>query len=101
MNNFIEKIGMDKVAHFGIGGLITALVTIALIGQDLGILVLSPWRMLLYPFAGVVVTAFVSVIKEVFFDEMRDWKDLWAALAGCAMVFIAVFVGVLFFYGNK
>lgn len=28
---------------------------------------------------------------------MRDWKDLWAALAGCAMVFIAVFVGVLFF----
>jgi hypothetical protein len=92
---------MDKVAHFGIGGLITALVTIALIGQDLDILVLSPWRMLLYPFAGVVVTAFVSVIKEVFFDEMRDWKDLWAALAGCAMVFIAVFVGVLFFYGNK
>jgi hypothetical protein len=101
MAKFIEKLGMDKVAHFGIGGLITALVTIALIGQDLDILVLSPWRMLLYPFAGVVVTAFVSVIKEVFFDEMRDWKDLWAALAGCAMVFIAVFVGVLFFYGNK
>lgn len=101
MAKIIEKLGMDKVAHFGIGGLITALVTIALIGQDLDILVLSPWRMLLYPFAGVVVTAFISVIKEVFFDEMRDWKDLWAALAGCAMVFIAVFVGVLFFYGNK
>lgn len=101
MNNFIEKIGMDKVAHFGVGGLITALFTIALMGQDLDILVLSPWRMLLYPFAGVVVTAFVSVIKELFFDVKRDWKDLYAALIGSATVFVASAFGFLFFIGSN
>lgn len=101
MNKFIEKIGMDKVAHFGVGGLITALVTIALIGQDLDILVLSPWRMLLYPFAGSVVTALVSVVKELVIDEQRDWWDLYAALFGSATVFIAAFLGVLFCLGSN
>lgn len=100
MAKFIEKLGMDKVAHFGIGGLITALVTIALIGQDLDILVLSPWRMLLYPFAGSVVTALVSVVKELVIDEQRDWLDLYAALFGSATVFIAAFLGVLFCFGS-
>lgn len=101
MNKFIEKIGMDKVAHFGVGGLITALITIALIGQDLDILVLSPWRMLLYPFAGSVVTALVSVVKELFFDAERDWKDMYAALIGSATVFVASTIGFLFFIGSN
>jgi hypothetical protein len=38
----VEKIGMDKVAHFGIGGLITALFTIILIVQDLPLILLIP-----------------------------------------------------------
>lgn len=101
MNKFIEKIGMDKVAHFGVGGLITALFTIVFIMQDMGSLIFTPWRMMLYPFIGTIITTVVSVIKEKFIDTQADWKDLYAALIGSATVFIAVFFGVLFFIGTS
>lgn len=96
MNSLIEKIGMDKVAHFGVGGLITAIFTIVCLLQDMAFLIDTPWRMMLYPFIGVIVTTFVSVIKELFFDAQRDWKDLYAALIGSVTVFIAVFFGIVF-----
>lgn len=100
MKKFIEKIGMDKIAHFGVGGLVTALLTIALIAQDMDIFVVEPWRMLLYPIIGTVITAFVSVFKEVAVDYEKDWKDLYAALIGSATVFIATLVGFLLFVAN-
>lgn len=101
MNKFIEKIGMDKVAHFGVGGLITALFTMVFILQDMPVFIMQPWRLLLMPFIGTVVTVFVSVIKELFFDAQRDWRDLYAALIGSASVYIAVFFGFLFFLGSN
>lgn len=101
MNKFIEKIGMDKVAHFGVGGLITALFTIVLMMQDLPVFLAEPWRILILPIAGTIVTAFVSVIKELFFDGQRDWKDLYVALIGSSSVYIAVFFGFLFFLGSN
>lgn len=101
MRKFIERIGMDKAAHFGVGGLVTALFTMVFILQDLDILILSPWRAMLYPITGVVVTAFVSVIKEVFIDDHADWWDVIAALVGSALVFAAVLVGVLFCTGGN
>lgn len=94
MKELIEKIGMDKVAHFGIGGLITALFTIVFILQDMDVLVIHPWKMLLYPFIGATVTAVVSVVKEIF-DGVVDKKDIYAALIGSATVFIAVFFGII------
>lgn len=96
MNKFIEKNGMDKVAHFGVGGLITALFTIVFILQDMGTLVFHPWKMLLYPFIGAAVTAVASVVKELF-DETPDKKDILAALIGSAIVFVAVFFGIIFY----
>ena len=95
MKELIEKIGMDKVAHFGIGGLITALFTIVFILQDMGTLVIHPWKMLLYPFIGATVTAVVSVVKEMLFDGAPDKKDIYAALIGSATVFVAVFFGII------
>lgn len=100
MRQIIERIGMDKVAHFGVGGLITALVTLVAIVQDLDILTCEPWRVILYPLIGTFVTAVVSVIKEVAVDYERDWWDLYAALFGSATVFIAAFIGVLFCLGS-
>lgn len=101
MNKFIEKIGMDKVAHFGVGGLITAFFTMVFILQDMPVFIMQPWRLLLMPFIGTVVTVFVSVIKELFFDAKRDWKDLYAALIGSATVFVAAAFGFLFFIGSN
>ena len=101
MNKFIEKIGMDKVAHFGVGGLITALFTIVFVMQDMGTLIFNPWRVMLYPFIGTVITTVVSVIKEKLIDTQADWKDLYAALVGSATVFVATFFGVLFFIGTS
>jgi hypothetical protein len=100
MNKFIEKIGMDKVAHFGVGGLITALFTIVFILQDMGTLVFYPWKMLLYPVIGAAITAVASVVKELF-DETPDKKDILAALIGSAVVFVAVFFGIVFFLGSN
>lgn len=96
MNKFIEKIGMDKVAHFGVGGLICALFTFVFILQDLYILPLIPkWRIILFPLIGTIVTLFVSVLKEFFFDLKFDWKDIIAAIIGCITIFVAVAFGVL------
>lgn len=96
MNNFIAKIGIDKFAHFGIGGLITAIFTIVCLLQDMAFIIDTPWIMMLYPFIGVIVTVFVSVIKELLIDAQRDWKDMYAALIGSATVFIAVLFGIVF-----
>lgn len=101
MNRIVERIGMDKMAHFGIGGLITALVTIVFVVRDIAPLAVRPWLALFYPLAGTVVTVVVSVIKEKAIDSEADWKDMYAALIGSALVFVAVSVGVLFCTGGN
>lgn len=97
MNNWITKIGIDKFAHFGIGGLICAIFTFVFMFQDLDLVATLPaWRIMLLPTIGTIVTTFVSVIKELFFDLTADWKDLWAALIGCGFVYASVAIGMLF-----
>lgn len=101
MKEIIKRFfGVDKAAHFGIGGLITAIFTIVFIVQDLPMFMFHPWRMLLYPIIGTAVTAIVSVAKEMLMDEQPDWYDLYAALIGSAIVFVAVFFGILFYVGT-
>lgn len=100
MNKLIEKIGMDKVAHFGVGGLITAIFTLVFVIQDMGSLIYHPWKMMLYPVIGTVVTALVSIMKEKLLDAKPDWNDVYAALIGSALIFIANFFGILFFIGT-
>lgn len=100
MNKLIEKIGMDKVAHFGVGGLITAIFTLVFVIQDMGSLIFHPWKMMLYPVIGTVVTTLVSIMKEKLLDAKPDWNDVYAALIGSALIFIANFFGILFFIGT-
>jgi len=102
MKEIIKRFaGVDKAAHFGIGGLITAFFTIVFILQDMGTLIFNPWRMMLYPFIGTIITTVVSVIKEKLIDTQADWKDLYAALIGSATVFVATLFGVIFFIGTS
>lgn len=91
--NFFKSIGTDKWAHFGIGGLICALVTIALIFS------LSPitasWIMLLSTVPGIVLVGIVSVIKELTDSTGFSVLDIVAALIGCATVELALLVGIV------
>ena len=96
MKNLINKIGMDKIAHFGVGSLICAFFTFVFLIQDIDFLALEPWRIILLPTIGSIVTLFLSVIKELIIDEVRDWKDLAAAMIGCGTIYIATAIGVLF-----
>lgn len=97
MDNLINKIGLDKITHFGIGGIICAFMTFIIILQDLHCL--SYRSILLYPFLGYFVTAFCSIIKEYFFDGSKaDWKDIVAGMLGCVFIHLAVCIGVLFNY---
>ena len=89
--------GMDKLAHFGIGGLIAAIVLIAMALQDYGC---GPWRTAHMSWAGVIVTLWLSIIKEML-DTKRDWRDIVAAIAGALVVVLASYAGaVLYVFSN-
>lgn len=94
MKDLINKIGIDKVTHFAMGGLICALFTFIFLLQDFN--TLEAWQVLLLPLIGTVVTFVLSVIKEFIIDEVVDWKDIIAGMLGCVPVYIAIGIGILF-----
>lgn len=97
MKGLVEKIGIDKLAHLGIGGLVCACITFVIILQDMDTLLGgNVWHILLTPFIGTVVVMFLEFFKEYFFDSEFSWKDVLFTFAGCFLVFVAVAVGLLF-----
>lgn len=94
MKDLINKIGIDKVTHFAMGGLICALFTFIFLLQDFN--TLEVWQVLLLPLIGTVVTFVLSIIKEFIIDEVVDWKDIIAGMLGCVPVYIAIGIGILF-----
>lgn len=97
MDNLINKIGLDKFAHFGIGGIICAFITFIVILQDLHFI--NYKMILLYPFIGYIVTIFLSIIKEYIVDAPNiNWKDIIAGVLGCIFIHIGICIGVLFNY---
>lgn len=94
MKDLINKIGIDKVTHFSMGGLICALFTFIFLLQDFD--TLEVWQVLLLPLIGTVVTFVLSIIKEFIIDEVVDWKDIIAGMLGCVPVYIAIGIGILF-----
>lgn len=98
MKGLVEKIGIDKLAHLGIGGLICALFTFVVILQDADILLHGSniWRALLTPFIGTVVVMVFELFKE-YMDSEFNWKDVLWTFIGCLLVFAAVGMGILFY----
>ena len=90
INDFGNKVGVDKVLHFSIEGLISAYFTIILVLQEpnvtLDLVVLS--------FIGTIIVWFLSLCKE-FMDIKVDWKDIVASILGTIPVIIATILGVL------
>lgn len=83
---------IDKVAHFGLGGMITACMALVSILQE----PLSTLGILLCPIIGHVCVFILSWMKEYVVDKETNWKDIGAAMLGSAIVHIVVGVGVLF-----
>ena len=61
------RIGMDKIAHFGIGGIIGAAIAIVFI---------------------------LSFIKEKFMDDEYNWLDILASVLGSIAVHMAFIIGL-------
>ncbi len=93
LNDFILKIGYDKLLHFSFGGLICSLITIPMIIQD-GISIST----LFTPFIGFIVVVILETFKEKLIDEVFDKKDFIATLLGTVPVFIMTSLGVLFHF---
>ena len=83
-------IGMDKIAHFGIGGIIGAaiaiIVTLAI--GDYG------WVVGVYPFVAHAIVFILSFIKEKFMDEEYNWLDILASVLGSVAVHMAFILGL-------
>lgn len=84
------RIGMDKIAHFGIGGIIGAAIAIVItlaIG-DYG------WVVGVYPFISNAVVFVLSFIKEKFLDDEFNWLDILASVLGSIAVHMAFIIGL-------
>jgi len=91
----IAGIGVDKFAHFGIGGLVAAVVAItAMLASSDGMAWVDASCAVVL---GSAVTLVASVAKEAADDRLGspfDWKDIGAAMLGCLCVAFAVAVGL-------
>ena len=91
--NYFKSWGMDKWAHFGIGGLICALSTLVFI------FTLNPiyvsWGMLFAFIPGTVLVGILSVIKEFTDSTGFCLPDIIAALIGCGTVEVAMIIGII------
>lgn len=94
MNELISKIGLDKFCHFGIGGVITAFISIVAMLQEIPFI--DPWFTLVFPVMGIVVTAILEFIKEYVIDEIPDKKDILWTMGGSVTIFLGYLIGIIF-----
>lgn len=95
---FTEKLseifgGLDKIAHFGFGAMITAIISIIAMLQDFGSL--SVFQMASMSFVGFIPTLILAFMKEVIIDDTPDWKDFLFGLYGGLTIVIASYIGAL------
>ena len=84
------RIGMDKIAHFGIGGIIGAAIAIVITlarGDD-------GWVAGAYPFISHAIVFILSFIKEKFMDDEYNWLDILASVLGSIAVHMAFIIGL-------
>lgn len=92
VDDFLAKVGADKVLHFFGGGFICAIFAFVALLQD-G--VYTNESLFGSVFIGTILVIVLSLIKEVI-DNDFEWKDILAALIGCLFIFASVGVGLIF-----
>lgn len=91
-SKFKSMFQLDKVAHFGLGGMITACMALVSILQE----PLSTSGILLCPIIGHVCVFILSWMKEYIVDDTTNWIDILAAMLGSAVVHVVVGLGICF-----
>ena len=84
---FIEKVGMDKVAHFFGVAFLAVFISLFMYRADGSN---TSW---VYAFEGLFAGIIIAVAKELFdmFDGGEfDIKDIWAGLAGAVVAFFTI-----------
>ena len=87
-----EMLKTDKMAHLGVGGLICVIIALLIGASDLQFISESPFRLVALPITGTVFVFIISVIKEFAIDSEFSLLDIVAAMVGCLLVFITMFI---------
>lgn len=98
LDDFLAKVGTDKVLHFFGGGFICSLISFVVILQEP---TLTWWQKIAAVTIGTVIVLILSIWKEWLLDKKFDWWDIFAAMTGCLWVYLAVGIGVLFEYFSR
>lgn len=101
MNDLINKIGLDKIAHFGIGAAICAFITFMFVfSMPIDNTLELNWGFVLFcPLIGYWLVGILAFFKELD-DFTPDKKDFFASLLGCVLVHLGIIIGYLFHFGN-
>ena len=91
IDNFVSKVGNDKMLHFLVGNLITSCITFIVLIQEN----LTSFETLLAVIPAAIITAFVAVIKEKL-DDVFNKKDFIATILGIIPAVICILVGGIF-----
>lgn len=98
LDKIIKKVGLDRVAHFGVGGVIGAAFAVAFLyslPMADGVLKLSWWNIQVPFVLGYAVVFLVALAKEFVFDAAPDKWDFLASILGVVPVHLAGVAGWL------
>lgn len=92
-DKLIQKVGgLDKIAHFAVGALITFIISNIAILQD----ATFAWNVILgYTGIGAINAMLLEFIKEYVIDIKADKKDILATFLGTVLVFIVNLIGLI------
>lgn len=91
VDNFLNKVGVDKALHDAFSAKICAIITIISLLQD-G--VYTPNAIIGSTAIGTIMTIVLIILKEIF-DTKFDLKDILAGLIGCLFIWFAIGIGLL------
>lgn len=93
LDNFINKIGIDKVLHFCVGAIIAFCISNVFMLREGIVGVDNIW----FAIIGIIAAMIFEFIKEFILDSTPDKKDILATFLGSVFVFIVNIIGVLFY----
>lgn len=101
MEKLINRIGLDRIAHFGVGAAVCGFATLMFVfSLPVGDELRCSWPLVaLAPAVGYVLVALLAWAKEMNDDAPDRW-DFIASMLGCVFVHLGAVIGWLLHFGN-